>query len=234
MQRFEIAGEPFGLPAVRVDQKNPAAIGIDRVHDPRRILNGDLLPGDGAGAQFVGQHLQAHQALDPRHKLRVVDRFVEEVVRARLEALDAIRDLVERGNHDDGNVMGARIGLQPPADFETVHLRHHHVQQDDIDMTLGADAQGFGAGIGWRDLKILGGQPGIEQLHIRWDIVDHQHAGCHGTASLKTLHTRCASARDQCSLQSFPKSETPRSAWIYSPRIRPAECVPRRPSWRRR
>jgi hypothetical protein len=56
------------------------------------------------GAQLVGQHLEPHEALDARHQLHVVDGLGEEIVGAGLQAPHPVRRLIERGDHEDGNV----------------------------------------------------------------------------------------------------------------------------------
>ncbi len=85
-----------------------------------------------AHAQFVGDHLQARQRADARNQRHVSDRLGEEIVGAGFQAAHTVGRLIERGDHDHGNVMRRRIGLQPPADLEPVHVRHHDVEQDDI------------------------------------------------------------------------------------------------------
>jgi hypothetical protein len=36
------------------------------------------------------------------------------------------------GHHDNGNIRGRRVRVEPPADFLSVHARHHDVQQDQV------------------------------------------------------------------------------------------------------
>jgi hypothetical protein len=42
------------------------------------------------------------------------------------------RRLIERRHHDDRDVLDARLGLEPAANFEPVHTGHHHIEQDDV------------------------------------------------------------------------------------------------------
>ena len=115
-----------------VDQQDasaPARIG-DRV--ALRRLHADLERGDGAHAQFVGHHLQPRQRAHPRDQHDVGDRLGQEIVGAGVKPAHAVGGAVERGDHDHGNEMGGRIRLQAAADLETVHVRHHHVEQDDV------------------------------------------------------------------------------------------------------
>ena len=60
--------------------------------------------------------------------------------------------LIERGDHDHRDVMRRRIGLEPAADLEAVHVRHHHVEQDDVAFGALADRQRLGA-VAWRSAR---------------------------------------------------------------------------------
>ena len=50
-----------------------------------------------------------------------------EVVGAGFEAPNSVRRPVERRHHDDRQMLGARIGLELPADFEPVDAGHHQI-----------------------------------------------------------------------------------------------------------
>ena len=99
----------------------------------------------GAHAQFVGRHLQPHQRAHAREQRDVGDRLGEEIVGAGLEPAHPVGRLVERRHHHHRNVMRRRIGLEPAADLEAVHLGHHHVEQHDVALGALADRQRFRA-----------------------------------------------------------------------------------------
>ena len=40
--------------------------------------------------------------------------------------------IIESGHHNHRNVPGGRIGLEVRDGFETIHARHHDVQQDEV------------------------------------------------------------------------------------------------------
>ena len=82
----------------------------------------------GAQAQLVGQHLQAHQALDASQKLHLVDRLGQKIVGASLKAAHPVFHLVERGDHDDRNVFGARIDLEFARRLDAIHDRHADIR----------------------------------------------------------------------------------------------------------
>ncbi len=171
----QVALDPFGVPHVGIDQQDAAILVVDGVHGAHRIFDGDLLAGTGTRPQLVGQRLEPHQALHPGHQLDVVDRLGQEVVGAGLEPAHAVGGLVERGHHQHRDMAGLAVDLEPRTDLEAVHLGHHHVEQDDVDLALGADRQRFLAGSSRDDVEILSRKPRLEQADIRWNIVDDQH-----------------------------------------------------------
>jgi hypothetical protein len=77
----------------------------------------------------------------------------------------------------------AAFGLQALADLEAVDARHHDVEQHEIDRGLGTDRQRVMAVARGDDIEIFGGQPRLEQIAVRLDVIDYQYARCHGTRS---------------------------------------------------
>ncbi len=49
---------------------------------------------------------------------------------AHLKAHGFVFVIAEGGDEDDGNLAGARVGLQTAADLKAVETWHHHVEQD--------------------------------------------------------------------------------------------------------
>ena len=88
--------------------------------------------------ELVGQHLQAHQALDPAEQRNVVDRFGQEIIGAGFEPAHPIVRLVQGGHHHDGDMLGLAVGLDAAADFDAVHAGHHHVEQHDVGLRRAA------------------------------------------------------------------------------------------------
>ena len=85
-----------------------------------------------AQAQLFHHPLQPHQRAHAGEQRDVVDRLGEEIVGSGFEAAQPVGDVAERGHHDDRDIGGARVGLQPAAHLEPVHPRHHHIEQDDV------------------------------------------------------------------------------------------------------
>ena len=80
---------------------------------------------------------------------------------------------------------GGGVGLQPAADLEAVHARHHHVAEDDVEGSAGAQAQGVVPVEGGADVEIFGRQTRFEQLHVGEEVVDDQDARRHGSGAFQ-------------------------------------------------
>ena len=163
-----------------VDEQHLRHPVLDRHPPAQQFLDADIAGGGGAQPELVGQRLQPHQTLDARHQLEVVDRLGQKIVGASLQAAHAISHLVERGHHNDRDMRGRRIAFQPAADLEAVHVRHHDIEQDNVDLAVLAGLDGIGPVQGGQHLEILGQQPHFEELHIGGDVVDDEDARCHG------------------------------------------------------
>jgi hypothetical protein len=116
----------------------------------------------GAGAHLVGDGLEPYEAAHARHERGVVEGLRQEIVGAGVEPLEAVARLVERGHHHDRQMRRERRVLEPPADLEAVHVRHHHVEEDDIGKALLADRERVRAVHGGGDVEILGRQLGFQ------------------------------------------------------------------------
>ena len=75
--------------------------------------------------------------------------------------------------------MRRRIGFQPAADLEAVHVGHHHVEQDDVAFGALADGKRFRAAGRGQHVEILGRQARFQQLDVGGDIVDDQDTRGH-------------------------------------------------------
>ena len=75
---------------------------------------------------------QAEKRAAAQEQLPAIDRLGEKVVGARFEAAVLVRLFAERGDEDHRQEF-ARFRLDLLADLVPVHLRHHHVEQDEVD-----------------------------------------------------------------------------------------------------
>ena len=84
----------------------------------------------------VGAHARQHRG--------GVDGLVDEVGAARFEAAAFVLGVRQRGQKDDGHAASGRVGLELAADLVAVHLRHHHVEHDEVGRLAAADLQRLG------------------------------------------------------------------------------------------
>jgi len=76
-------------------------------------------------------------------------------------------------------------GTWAGADLEAVHLRHHHVEQHDVDL-LGRHAiERLAAGRRRAHIEIFRAQARFEQAHIGRYVIDDQHARCQRPDALR-------------------------------------------------
>ncbi len=162
-----------------IDQEDPPALADVGDGLAFRALDADLQRGQRAHAQLVGHHLQPRQRSHPCDQHDVGDRLGEEIVRARFQPSHAIGGIVERRHHHHRDEMRLRIGFQPPADLEAVHVRHHDVEQHDVALGAFADLQRLRTATGGRHVEIFRRQAGFQQLHIGWNIIDDQNTRGH-------------------------------------------------------
>jgi hypothetical protein len=81
------------------------------------------------------------------------------------------------GDEDHRDVAGRLVGLQALDDFVAVHLRHHHVEQDQVGAGLGGgDLQRDGAGFGGEHPEVPL-QHAADALQVDPRVVHHQDGG---------------------------------------------------------
>ena len=168
--------DAFGHRHPVVDHQHMAglAVGGNLIvdHQPQGIAT-------GAGSEFVGQHLQPHQAFDPAEQRDVVDGLREEIIGPGFKPPHPVFRLVEGCHHHHRDMLGQRVALDAAADLDAVDPRHHHVKQHDIGLGALHRFQGIDAVHGGDDLEILRRQLGFQQADIGENVVDDQDAGCH-------------------------------------------------------
>ena len=126
--------------AARVFQKNPQDIelldgelnrGVADRHREARWIEDDIAPSQGVSVR--APRLQGLRS--PQHRLDALDdeghreRLRDVVVRKRVEALHLACIVIERGEHDDGDVAFRADDL---AYREAVRLWEHDVKEDEV------------------------------------------------------------------------------------------------------
>jgi len=161
--------------------------GADLAGAPERAKSGFGLamdPSDLPAALSGRQYLQLVASIrgcgeDDWPGVNVVDRLGKEVVGARLEAAHPVLRLIERRYHDHRDVQGGRIGLDPAADLDAIHPRHHHVEQHDVRFDALDAFERVQSVHRGRHLEIFGHELRLEQANIGQNVVDNQHFGSH-------------------------------------------------------
>ena len=95
-----------------------------------------LLEPEEVGVHLVVQPLPFQAGAEARLQQHLIERLEQVIDRTELDAAYDAGHLVERRDHDDGQVVQAPLILQPAQHLIAVDLRHHHVEQDDVEAFL--------------------------------------------------------------------------------------------------
>lgn len=137
-----------------------------QVREPR-----ELRPRLGQALESVEPRDRAH----PEPQLDGIDGFADEIVRASLESPVPRRAVVQRGDHDDGNLGVSARTSQPATNLEPIQLRHHHVEKDDVWMLLLRQLQGGMTAVGKDNPVALLLEHTAEDFTADTGVVDNQH-----------------------------------------------------------
>src|SRR5262249_31867767 len=112
---------------------------------------------------------------------RRIERLGQIVLGTQLNAADNAVDLVDSGNHDDRDVPQALVRLHCRQHLVAVHLRHHDVEQDEIERFGVEQVQSVPAVGSGGDVQIaLAGKPTAQRESVVLDVVDHEQRGVAG------------------------------------------------------
>ena len=111
--------------------------------------------------------------VDPREQFMGVERFGDVIHRTQLETLDDVGGVSLRREKDDRDLAPLLGGLELAAGFKAVHLRHHHVQQDQVGLDAGQHFERLLAVRGDADLVALLFQNGRQRLDVGRRVVHH-------------------------------------------------------------
>jgi hypothetical protein len=149
LQQQELRERELALAAPRLVRAQVQAHVLEGERLPRPVL---LLAG------------AAQQRAHAREQLAQRERLDEVVVRARVQAGDAVVDLAARGEHQNGRAVAALA--QAPAHLQPIHVRHRDVEDHHV---VGAGAeplQRLAAVDGLGDIVVFQRQrPGQRTLH---------------------------------------------------------------------
>lgn len=131
---------------------------------------------------------QLEEVLDAGQQLDLIDGLGEEVVAAAFAGALHVAELVQGGDHDDGDVAITRIVLEEAADLKAAAFGHHDVEQDEVgDLTLDCEERGF-AIARQPNLYSQRFKVGLEQFEDLGVIVDDQDLGW-GVAAWIAAHS---------------------------------------------
>ena len=125
----------------------------------------------------VPQPLPGERARQPRLEDRRVERLRQVVGRPELDAADDALELVDAGDHDHGEVTERLVGLDAFERLVPVELRHHHVEEHDIEGRLrgGEGCEGLGPGARVDDVVPLRLGGAAEQPPAQRVVVDDEN-----------------------------------------------------------
>ena len=169
---------PGRILAIVHDEDTSADIGVLGVKIDRAPPDG--LHRGRPQRQFVRHHLEPDEALHPGDKSDLADRLRQKIVSAAFEAPDAVLGLIQRRYHDDRHMRRPRIRLERRTHIEAAHVRHHDIEQDEVDTFPEGSIERFAAVRRRAHVKILSLQTRLEQPHIGGDIVDNEDTRGHG------------------------------------------------------
>jgi hypothetical protein len=138
-------------------------LALDLLHlalDPREIRHLLIAPA-----------LLLETGADPRLEEHRVERLRQVVVGAELNAAHHAVYVVERRDHDHRDVAQPGIVLEAPQDLKAAHLRHHDVEEDQIDglaaqAIKGVAAVDRGHALVVEELQLLREDVAVERLVV--------------------------------------------------------------------
>ncbi len=106
-------------------------------HRLLELLHGEqlavgVLEGDALAFDFVLQRLDPQDGPYLGEQFRLVDRLAEEIVGPGLEGPHLVLERIERRDHDDRKKPRLVAVPQQAAQLEAAHLRHHHIEKNEI------------------------------------------------------------------------------------------------------
>lgn len=120
---------------------------------------------------------EADEGADSGDEFEPVDGFGEEIIGAEFDGSFNVGDLVERGDNDDGYVLGGGIGLEFAADLEPGHAGHHDIEEDEVRSFGGDGVEGLDAIAGLADVGTEIVEVGREQFEVLLVVVHDEDVG---------------------------------------------------------
>ena len=71
-----------------------------------------------------------------------IERFWNVIFGSRLDATHDAVDLVQRRDHHDRNMLVNWIGFKPVQHLQSIYIRHHQIEQDEVKFGFGHRLEG--------------------------------------------------------------------------------------------
>ena len=143
--------------------------------------------GDTVAFEFRKRAPQLQVGVNARLENGRVGWFGDKVHRTHRKTFGHIGGFTHCRQKNHGHVGTGGIGLDLAADLKTVHLRHHHVQQNEVrNLSLPQDLQGALATAGDLDLVVIA-QQFHHDIEVVGHVVDHQQGGFAGRVHHRPL-----------------------------------------------
>jgi hypothetical protein len=113
---------------------------------PGPLVSGLDGPGDGEQhllcvVQILGEPPEVDEVAHPNLEFDEVERLREKVRRADLQPTEPRLSRVQTGEEHHRQQARLLVRLETPADLVAVDPRHHHVEQDDVGLTLAREVE---------------------------------------------------------------------------------------------
>jgi hypothetical protein len=114
---------------------------------------------------------------DARAEHDRIEGFRHEILGAGLDTAHGAFDVVEGGEHDDGQVAQTLVGLHELEGLEAIKFRHDDIQQDEIEIAFLEHLQGEPAIADLGDLVAEFLQTTAQHLAVHAVVIDDEQAG---------------------------------------------------------
>ena len=131
----------------------------------------------GVAQPVALEHVQAparQAGVDARPQQNGIERLREVILGARFDAADHTVVVVDRGDHDHGDVSQRGIVLHLTEHLEPVHARHDDVEQHEVDVTGAQRGQRLDSVLRGRDAMALALQAAPQDGPVQRVVVNHE------------------------------------------------------------
>src|SRR5579863_2199853 len=128
------------------------------------------------GLLAITQPLSLEGCVNPRSEKHRIERLGNVVFGARFNASHDAVDFVQSRNHHDRNVLKGGIGFDPHQHLQTIHLRHHQIEQDQVVTRLRRRLKRRSAIFGGVDEMTVPAKATRQQVAVGFRVVDHEDA----------------------------------------------------------